>query len=203
MKFLIPVGGVTDDAFGVLTSYKHNGVPSGIVAGLPWAADNCAFGGQFDGARFAAWLDTMTPYRDTCLFVAVPDVVGDATATQASWREWSPRLTGWPLAFVCQDGQQTGDIPDCAAVFVGGTTAWKLSDMARACIAEGQRRGLHIHIGRINWWRRYAHFRAMPGSDDFTCDGTRTRFEGVERTLDAWKLYQQSGYQRALLSTPV
>jgi len=202
MKFLVPVGGVTDDAFGVLTSYKHNGVPSGIVAGLPWAADNCAFGGAFDGGRFTEWLATMTPYRTTCLFVAVPDVVGDAAATLALWREWEPQLDGWPLAFVCQDGQTPDAIPNCAAVFIGGTTTWKLGDTARACITDGQRRGLHCHIGRVNWWRRYAHFRAMPGSDAFTCDGTRTKFEGVQRTLSAWKQYQQSEYQAALSFTP-
>jgi len=202
MRFLIPVGGVTDDAFGVLTTYQHKAVPSGIIAGLPWAADNCAFGGHFDDPRFTAWLDTMTPYRATCLFVTVPDVVGDAAATLALWREWSSRLTGWPLAFVCQDGQTPDAIPNCAAVFIGGTTAWKLGDAARVCIAWAQAHGQHTHVGRVNWWRRYTHFRSMPGSDDFTCDGTRTKFEGVERTLNAWRQYQQSEYQAALLFMP-
>ena len=203
MRFLVPVGGVTDHAFGVLTTYRHTGVPSGIIAGLPWAADNCAYGGAFDGPRYLAWLETMLPYRATCLFVAAPDVVGDAIATLTLWQAWQAQLSAWPLAFVNQDGQIPTAIPNCAAIFVGGTTTWKLSETARACIAVAQQRGCHIHIGRVNWWRRYAHFRAMPGSDSFTCDGTRTHYEGVGRTLEAWKQYQQSEYQAALLSTLV
>ena len=69
MKFLVPVGGVTDPAFGILTTYYHHGVVAGIQAGLPWAADNCAFSNSFDGDRFLAWLPTMNEYADTCLFV--------------------------------------------------------------------------------------------------------------------------------------
>lgn len=190
MRFLVPVGGVVDPAFGVLTSPAHNGVPSGIVAGMAWGADNGAFTASFDPEGFVTWLDTMRPYRATCLFVAVPDVVGDSGATLQRWHEWQQRLIDWPLAFVCQDGQKPHDIPtDCAAVFIGGTTAWKLGEQARACIAWAVENGRHVHIGRVNWWRRYAHFRAMPGSDSFTCDGTRTRFEGREGTLFAWKRY--------------
>lgn len=193
MRFLVPVGGVTDAAFGILTTYQHHGVVAGIRAGLPWAADNCAFGGKFDGRRFTAWLDTMQPYRATCLFVVVPDVVADHTATLALWHEWTPQLTRWPLAFVCQDGQQPQDIPhDCDTVFIGGTTEWKLSESAEACIrwAQGNNRG--VHIGRCNWGKRYAHFRIMRGSEHFTTDGTRTRYEGTERTLHAWKQYQNT-----------
>lgn len=193
MRFLVPVGGVVDDAFGILTTYTHYGVVAGIRAGLAWAADNCAFGGKFDAARFTAWLDSMTPYRATCLFVVVPDVVGDSAATLALWHEWQPQLTGWPLAFVCQDGQQPDTIPaNCDTVFVGGTTRWKLSENAAACIRWGQAHGKHCHVGRVNWGKRYAHFRIMQGSEHFTTDGTRTRFDGTERTLRAWKQYQQT-----------
>ncbi len=188
MKFLAPVGGMVD-AYGILTSYAHKGIPAGIVSGMRWAGDNCAYTGT-DAARFLAWLVTMQPYRAACLFVAVPDVVGDAAATMAQYLAWAVQMAGWPLAFVCQDGQQPQDIPDCAALFIGGTTAWKESQAAIDCIREGQRRGLHIHIGRVNWWRRYAMFRVLEGSEHFTCDGTRTRFEGTERTLAAWRNYE-------------
>lgn len=190
MKFLVPVGGVVDSAFGILTTYQHKGVPSGIVAGLPWAADNCAFGDNFDADRFLAWLPTMQAYRASCLFVAVPDVVGDSAATMTRWHEWQSQLTGWPLAFVCQDGQQPQEIPAaCAVVFIGGTTGWKLSECAAACIRWAQANGKGVHIGRCNWGRRYAHFRVMKGSEHWSTDGTRTRFEGREKALRAWKTY--------------
>lgn len=193
MRFLVPVGGVVDDAFGILTTYQHHGIAAGIRAGLPWAADNCAFGAGFDADRFTAWLPTMQEWRTTCLFVVVPDVVGDASATLQRWHEWQPRLSGWPLAFACQDGQTPGTIPaDCTGVFIGGSTKWKLSADAEACIHWAQAHGKGVHVGRVNWGKRYAHFRVMRGSQHFTCDGTRTRFEGTGRTLTAWKQYQQT-----------
>lgn len=201
------MGGVTDQAFGILTTYQHHGVVAGIRAGLPWAADNCAFGKGFDADRFRTWLPTMQPFRATCLFVVVPDVVGDATATLARWYEWQPQLTGWPLAFACQDGQRPDAIPaGCDVVFIGGTTGWKLSPYAEACIHWAQDNGKATHIGRVNWGKRYAHFRIMRGSEHFTTDGTRTRFEGTEKTLRAWKQYQNTPpllqLEPAPLSTP-
>lgn len=181
---------MTDNAFGILTTYTHRGIVAGIRASLPWAADNCAFGDKFDGDRFLAWLPTLIPYRATCLFVVCPDVVADSAATLARWVEWSPQLTGWPLAFVCQDGQEPETIPaECSAVFIGGTTEFKLSERALECIRWGQSHGKAIHVGRVNWGKRYSHFRIMRGSEHFTTDGTRTRFDGTERTLKSWKQY--------------
>jgi hypothetical protein len=191
MRFLVPVGGVTEGVYGILTSYQHKGVPAGIVAGLPWAGDNCAFTG-FDAARFTQWLESMTPHRATCLFVAVPDVVGDAASTLARYVAWAEAMEGWPLAYVAQDGSEHYDIPpSAAALFVGGTTQWKVSDAAAGVIQRGRAMGLHIHIGRVNWWKRYKHFRLMVGSEEFTCDGTRTRFGGTAKTLTAWAEYQE------------
>lgn len=190
MKFLVPVGGITAGVYGVLTSYKHKGVPAGILAGLPWAGDNCAFTG-FDAARFSVWLETMTPHRATCLFIAVPDVVGDAAATLARYVTWAQAMEGWPLAYVAQDGSEAHDIPASAsALFIGGSTAWKESQAAIEMIRRAQARGLHCHVGRVNWRRRYQMFRVLEGSERFTADGTRQRFEGIERTLVAWKGYE-------------
>lgn len=176
---------------GIMTSYKHKGLPLGIVAGLPWAGDNCAFTG-FDAQRFTDWMKRMTPYRSTCLFVSVPDVVGDASETLERYAVWSQIMEGWPLAYVGQDGSEEYEIPPSAsALFVGGNTEWKIGEGAREVIGKAQRMGMHIHIGRVNWWKRYRHFRLMEGSDEFTCDGTRTRFDGVERTLEAWREYEE------------
>lgn len=187
----MPVGGIVSGVYGILTSYQHKGVPSGIMAGLPWAGDNCAFTG-FDAARFSMWLEGMTAHRATCLFVAVPDVVGDAPATLARYVAWSEAMEGWPLAYVAQDGSEEHDIPPSAsALFVGGSTAWKESAAAIEMLKRAQARGLHCHIGRVNWGRRYKMFQVLEGSELFTCDGTRTRFEGTERTLRAWKQYEE------------
>ena len=136
----------------------------------------------------------MTPYRGTCLFIACPDVVADHGATLARWYEWRDRLSFWPLAFVGQDGCAPDQIPDdCAAVFIGGSTAWKMSQTAVDCIEWGIENGKHIHIGRVNYWKRYEHFRSIPGSDAFTCDGTRIAFQANNAIKD-WRKYQNAAY---------
>lgn len=190
MRFLIPVGGVIDHVYGILTSYQHRGIPAGVAAGLLWAGDNCAFTG-FDANRFVEWLKQMRAYRSTCLFIAVPDVVGDAAATLARYAVWSEVMDGWPLAYVAQNGSENYEIPlNVSALFVGGTTEWKESTAAIEVIQRALERNLHIHIGRVNYWRRFSMFQVLKGSDKFTCDGTRTRFEGIERTLKAWRSYE-------------
>lgn len=223
MKFLIPQGGDHDARFaGILTTYKHRGIPAAIKAGHPWAGDNCAFK-NFKAAKFTAWLETMRPYRSTCLFIVVPDVVSNATKTLQMFYEWWPVLADWPLAFVAQDGQEwlewptgeditdycydhlTGDddwsyyecqnewLRDCTpweTLFIGGSTKWKLSQEAIDLIANAQSLGKRIHIGRVNHGKRYRHFALLPGAKDFTCDGTRARFDGRKKTLIAWSGYQ-------------
>lgn len=73
-------------------------------AGIPWAADNDCFQG-LDEVAFRKMLDRLEGLPG-CLFVTVPDVVGDAEATMKSYREWAPELTrrGFPLGLVAQDG---------------------------------------------------------------------------------------------------
>jgi len=177
-----------------MTTPGHKGIPAGILDGMRWAADNQAFTRGFEPAPFFEWLETMWPYRKTCLFVPLPDVVGDAKRTLRNfetWRNW-PAFRLWPLAVVAQDGQESLSLPDprhWSALFVGGSTRWKLSEAAYSVILEAQRLGKHIHIGRVNWWKRYAHFAGMPGSEEWTCDGTRTRFDGTKKTVAAWAEY--------------
>lgn len=192
MRFLVPVGGVVEGVYGILGSYKHRGVPAGIQAGLPWAGDNCAYTG-FNHQRFINWLELMNGYRHTCLFVAAPDSVGNAEATLYAFEDWWHIISNYelPVAYVAQDGSEDLEIPEGAeAIFIGGTTKWKESAGAVDMIRRAQELGLHVHIGRVNWGKRYRMFRVLDGSDHFTCDGTRTRYDGVERTLEAWRSYE-------------
>lgn len=140
------------------------------IEGIPWAADNGAFAG-FDRAAFLKMLDRLEPWRDTCLFVASPDVVGDAEATLDLFREWAPRLTPWPLALVAQDGLLPDAVPwlDIAALFVGGTTQFKLSPEAVGLVRLAKHRGKWIHMGRVNTIRRMVYANSI-GVDSI--DGT-------------------------------
>jgi hypothetical protein len=118
-----------------------------------------------------------------CLFAAVPDVVGDHAATLSLWAKYRADVeaVGLPAAFVAQDGCRR--VPDeAAAVFVGGTTAWKLSDRVQHLI-HGEERW--VHVGRVNSARR-ARLVAAWGADSI--DGTSmARFtdERVPRILRA------------------
>lgn len=198
MKFLAPIGGLTDPRFGIMAGPMTKGVPAGIRAGLVWAADNQLFSfGRFNEGKLYEFLEAMEPYHETCLFVVVPDVPGDSEATIELYKYYEPDFFGWPLAFVAQDGQEDRDLPDrYDTLFVGGTTEWKESGAAVEVIKRAQAAGKHIHIGRVNHGRRYRLFAQLAGSEHFTCDGTRTRFDGVEKTLAAWSSYMA---QRPLL----
>lgn len=169
----------------LLTPAKRGGRPAGI-----WAADNEAFSRGFDPVRFFPWLKKMEPYRDNCLFVAVPDSVGNAIETLKLYREWCWHFESWPLAFVAQDGQENLPLPNYYdALFVGGSTEWKVSDAATSVIKRAQSKHKHIHIGRVNWGKRYRHFRLMEGSSNWTCDGNRSAFDGRDNTRRAWNGY--------------
>lgn len=138
--------------------------------GLPYAIDNGAYS-RFDSGGFLRLLSRMHPSRDRCLFVASPDVVASARRTLESLDHWYPRLDGWPIALVCQDGQEDLPIPWelISAVFIGGSTAWKISSHAEACIRAAQVMGKYTHVGRVNTPARFDRFASL-GVDSI--DGT-------------------------------
>ena len=135
-----------------------------------FAMDNGAFG-IFDVKDFLSLLAKHEPRKDLCRFVAVPDVVGSARRTLEVFRRWKHRLADWPLAFVCQDGQQDLPIPwdDIAAVFIGGSTDWKMGQHAAACVKAAKALGKWVHAGRVNTPARFDYFENL-GADSL--DGT-------------------------------
>ena len=124
------------------------------TTGWLWAADNGCFSDQWDSTRWLTWLNRTAG----ALFATVPDVVGDAAATRARWDEWSGVVTdsGHLPGYVLQDGQDEVDVPwgDAACVFIGGSTEYKLSESARLHAKEARRRGLWVHMGRVNSHKR-------------------------------------------------
>lgn len=124
------------------------------TGGWIWAADNGCFSNNWDADRWLAWLQRTAG----SLFAVVPDVVGDAAATRERWDQWSATVvdTGHLPAYVLQDGQEDVEIPwdECAAVFVGGSTEFKLGDTAEQCVREARARGKWAHMGRVNSFKR-------------------------------------------------
>ena len=157
----------------------------------PWAAagDAWTFGDGGGVRRTVVLDDTALPEPPRgLLWVAVPDVVrcrcgaakpcignrrspgcepvGDAAATLEQFRQWHMWLSHLPLAFVLQDGSEAPgmvpwDAPGLAGVFVGGSTAWKLSRAAADLVGEARRRGLHAHMGRVSTARRIRYARSI------------------------------------------
>lgn len=136
----------------------------------PWAIDNGAFAG-FDSKAYLARLRRSEEHREKCLFVTAPDIVGSARRTLEVFERWKDRLSGWPLALACQDGQEHLPIPwdDIKAIFIGGSTAWKLSEHSTHCIKAAKALDKWVHVGRINDPARFEHFEKL-GAD--SCDGS-------------------------------
>lgn len=141
--------------------------------GIIWAGDNDAFTGNFCEKKWKSWIiSTCRKYKNTCKFIAVPDVVGDCDKTIENYKLYHGlvRENGLPLAFVAQDGQESRDLPDdYDALFIGGTTEWKMSKGAGECIKRAKSNGKWVHIGRVNSQKRIHHFNVL-GAD--SCDGT-------------------------------
>ena len=135
-----------------------------------YAIDNGAFAG-FDAEQFLGLLEKERQRRDLCRFVAVPDVVGSARRTLEVFHRWKHKLTDWPLAYVCQDGQENLPLPwnDIAAIFIGGSTDWKMGQHAAACVKAAKAIGKWVHAGRVNTPGRFEYFEKL-GADSL--DGT-------------------------------
>lgn len=153
-------------------------------AGVTWCADNGCFGKGYPGdEKWVEWLTKNAHAAADCLFATAPDVVGDAAATLERSAPWLPviRELGYPAALVAQDGLEDLDIPwdTFDALFIGGSTEWKLGHHARAIVREAKNRGKHVHMGRVNSLRRY-RYADLIGCD--TVDGTFLVF-GPDKNL--------------------
>lgn len=130
---------------------------------MPWAIDNGAFSG-FEPESFRKLLGRCSG-RSRLMWVASPDVVGNATATRELFEEWEPLIhgLGLPVAFVLQDGCERMPLPwmRFEAVFIGGSTAWKLSDEAARVARHARLAGKAVHMGRVNSLKRLRHAAAI------------------------------------------
>lgn len=98
-----------------------------------------------------------------------------------------------PHMTVC--GQEDMPIPwdDIQAVFIGGSTEWKLSGHAAQVIRAAQALEKWVHAGRVNTPGRFEHFERL-GVDSI--DGTGlSRFshmrEAIHRKLTAPRLFSE------------
>jgi hypothetical protein len=172
---------MTNGELGViLTPNQGNRLPDGAT----WIADNGCFSTNYVGD--IAWLDWLTkhsPDAGRCLFATAPDVVGDAETTLKRSAPFLPviRRLGYPAALVAQDGLEDLEVPwdTFDALFIGGSTEWKLGPAAAAIAKEAKTRGKYVHMGRVNSRQRWTYAESI-GCD--SVDGTYLAF-GPETNL--------------------
>ncbi len=169
------------------TCWRQNPRPE-----MPWAMDNGAFGAwaqkrEWNEAEFYA--QALMPWCPAPLWVAVPDVVMDRSATLANWNRHAPRLTDRTLAFVVQDGMTAADVPTGASVvFVGGSTKWKWETVRGWCNDFPR-----VHVGRVNT-ERMLWMAHECGAE--SCDGTGWFRGGPDRHAALVRYLEQSSNGR-------
>lgn len=171
---LLPHMSVHPASYGWLLTPRRTMTITGIF-GYRYGIDNevYALGDGFDSARYMRALNRIREVHGiaTCLFATAPDVVADAAATMRQFGQWSDRIRElFPVALVAQNGLESMPVPwdDFDALFVGGSTAWKLGPDVARLIREAKEHSKWTHIGRINSPYRAMRLREMPDSIDGT-----------------------------------
>jgi hypothetical protein len=102
-----------------------NGGKAMLREGRPWAGDCGAFTESYSESMYFMWLEKMRAYRNTCLFVVVPDVVFRAKETLIQFRRYAERIRamGFPIALVAQNGLRPYEDGVCCDD-VAGYTDW-------------------------------------------------------------------------------
>jgi hypothetical protein len=144
-----------------------------------WGADTGCYSAKgvraFDLDAYLAWLRKNDAASN--LFATAPDRVGYAAETLELSAPVLPRIRelGYKAALVAQDGLEELTVPwgTFDVLFLGGSTEWKLGRGAAALTHEAHRRGVWVHMGRVNSGRRYA-YAASIGCE--STDGTFLAF---------------------------
>lgn len=127
------------------------------IPGWNWAADNGCFSNKWSANAWLTWLKSHES-PSSALFATVPDVVADHRQTMNRWKEWWPVVSdlGFKTAFVLQDGADMDEVPwgDMDALFIGGSTEYKLSKDAQIATRMAKEAGKWVHMGRVNSARR-------------------------------------------------
>lgn len=185
----------------MLTPMMGNRLPDDRV----WAADTGCFAqpAKHDDNAYLAWLADRADASDRCLFATAPDVRPEFSNTPArdTLERSAPmfrhiRAAGFSAALVAQDGLEQERIPwdDFDALFIGGSTAWKLGDACTALVREANRLGKWTHSGRVNSLRRLRHVQwqgCRSADGTFVAFGPDKNIPRVEAWLRALRMQPQ------------
>lgn len=157
---------------------------------LPKAIDNGAFV-RFDAERFLSILKRESHFRESFLFVTVPDVPFSARRTLEVFDHWRVRseLRGWKLALAIQNGQEDLSIPwdQVEAIFIGGDDKFKDGPFAEQAIRAAKAIGKWVHVGRVNTPGRFEKFEKL-GADSIDGSGL-ARYSWMRERI--WNAYNK------------
>jgi hypothetical protein len=147
-----------------------------------------------ENCLFVTAPDWVSPVCSTCDLVLVPGartcfcgaharLRGDWRLTLELFEVWYPELArrGLPIALVAQDGLTVDSLPPVffrrhpllKAIFIGGSTEYKLSLTAARVMRHCRLLGLWVHVGRVNSRLRMHQVKAWRAD---SCDGTGVNF---------------------------
>lgn len=135
------------------------------LAGVPYGLDNGCFK-KFNQTAWEKLLIDAEKHRPK--FVCLPDIVGDAGRTLDLFDAFERQTNGLPRALVLQDGigNHRIDYSKLAAVFVGGSDAFKIAPEAIAACKAAKMLGKWVHVGRVNTASRVKNWIGLADSID-------------------------------------
>lgn len=157
---------------GLIGFFTQPDIGNVVPKGIAWAADNgCYSPAKFTFYRWYNWLEKQ---RKDALFACVPDVILDHEATLERWKQcvFGVQSLGFKAAFCAQDGC-TEPPSDADVLFLGGSTAWKISPDAHRLTQKALALGMPVHMGRVNSYKRLRIAHSWGCS---TVDGTFLAF---------------------------
>lgn len=190
------------DYFGWLITPRRVLASTAVsIPGARWAADNeCyALGDQFDSDVYIKMLDRYSKWSGNCIFATAPDVLGNVRATLDKFEYWRQVINGmgYPVALVGQDGLENEVVPwqSFDALFIGGSTDWKLSQSVRDLITEAKEYNKWVHVGRVNSRSRLTYCLKL-GVD--SVDGTTWGINPDSALAWAFSVLETLSYQKEL-----
>ena len=174
---------VGDRRFGLMVTPNMGIRAERLDAPQIWGADTGCFSQKgvraFDKDAYLRWLEG----RDAtaCAFATAPDRVGDWKTTLKLSKPVLPeiRARGYKAALVLQDGATLDTVPwgTFDVAFIGGSTEFKLGPIAAQIAREAHRRGLWVHMGRVNSYKRFAYAASIECD---SADGTFLAFGATQ-----------------------
>ena len=205
-----PTARCTRTSAGSFSRGTRSSIEETAAAGIPWAADNDCFQG-LDAAAFVRMLDRIAGLPG-CLFVTVPDVVGDAARDRSTLLRQLARAARAPRPARRarrQDGSNSASTGRAGLAPPRRRVHRRHDRMQRGRRrrrdrTRGAERGLWVHWGRVNTRRRLDLIVATGAADSF--DGSKfarfrnTYLDGPLRELVALADLRELGIELAARS---